>query len=94
MFHRTDTPVARAYEREFDFNLATVEGFEPPFSLPYGSNSQLYLRGYVPELEDFARCVRSGATPVSTVEEAEKTVCVSEAVAAAQKSGGWVKVQA
>jgi predicted dehydrogenase len=92
LFHRTDKPVARSYEREFNFDLATFEGFYPPFSLPYGSNMQVYLRGYVPELEDFVRCVRTGATPVSTVEEAERTICVSEAVAEAQKSGAWVKV--
>ena len=41
-------------------DVATFEGYHPPFSLPYGSVTQLYQRGYVPEFEDFARCVRTG----------------------------------
>ena len=85
-------PVSSPSNREFRFDLAAFSGFHPPFSMPYGSVSQLYQRGYVPELEEFARCVRTGASPVSTVEEAEKTVSVSEAVTAAKQRGGWVEV--
>jgi myo-inositol 2-dehydrogenase/D-chiro-inositol 1-dehydrogenase len=92
LFHHTETPVSSPSNREFRFDLAAFSGFHPPFSLPYGSVTQLYQRGYVPELEDFARCVRTGEAPVSTVEEAEKNVSVSEAVTAAKQQGGWVEV--
>src|SRR5438093_9899281 len=92
LFSHTERPVARPANREFRFDLAAFSGFHPPFSLPYGSVTQLYQRGYVPELEDFAHCIRTGEAPVSTVEEAEKAVSVSEAVTAAKQHGGWVEV--
>jgi len=79
---------------DMDFELADAQLFNPTFSIPYGRNMQQYLRGYVPQLEDFARCVRTGDTPLCGVGDAEKTLLVGEASGKSAEAGGtWVAVE-
>jgi predicted dehydrogenase len=61
----------------------------PTFSMPYGALNQLYLRGYVPELEYFARRVRQGLPPVCDIDEMERTLLVREAINRSAASGVW-----
>src|SRR2546422_20346 len=51
----------------------------PTFSLPYGQLNHLYLRGYVPELEAFARHVREGEPPEASISQAYTTLRVGQA---------------
>jgi len=74
----------------FDVAGADLQG--PTFSMPYGALNQLYLRGYVPELEYFARRVRQGLPPVCDVDEMERTLLVREAIDRSAASGAWEKV--
>jgi predicted dehydrogenase len=88
------TPPERAsHPYKLEFELAAAELYNPTFSIPYGRNAQLYLRGYTPELEDFARCVREGGTPLCGVDDAEQTRLVGVATAASRAAGGvWMAV--
>ena len=90
------TPADRAvHPYHLEFALADAQVFSPTFSIPYGKNEHLYLRGYTPELADFARCVRDGDTPISNVDSAEATLLVREACARSTAAGGtWVDVEA
>jgi len=76
-----------------DFELPEAQVFQPTFSLPYGPLEQLSLRGYTPELADFARCVREGGTPLCGVDDAEQSLLVAQAADASAKAGGqWMEV--
>ena len=92
-FHRT--PQARAaHPTDLAFEHAGGEFFQTTFSIPYGRNRQLYLRGYVPELAEFVRCVRTGAPPTCGVDDALATLMVGEAASRSRALGGqWVDVQ-
>jgi len=85
---RFDRTAEAAHPYHLDFGLAEAQVFQPTFSIPYGHNAQLYLRGYTPELADFARCVRESAAPLCGVDDAEKTLLVRQA--AATSNGAWV----
>ena len=93
-FHRT--PRARAvHPMELSFEHASGDLYQSTFSIPYGQNQQLYLRGYVPELSEFARCVRTGEPPTCGVADALATLRVGEAARQSREAGGqWVKVRA
>ena len=75
------------------FDAADAQLVGPTFSMPYGEMNHLYLRGYVPELEHFARRVRQGAPPVSTIDDMEQTVLIGEAVDRAAASRQWEPVE-
>jgi predicted dehydrogenase len=91
-FHRT--PQARAvHPTELAFEHAEGEFFQTTFSIPYGRNRQLYLRGYVPELAEFVHCVRTGAPPTCGVDDALATLMVGEAARRSRELGGqWADV--
>src|SRR5439155_20793260 len=57
-FYRTGDARAAMH---LTFDVANAALHSPTYSMPYGALNQLYLRGYVPELEYFARRVRQGA---------------------------------
>ena len=78
---------------ELCFDLADATLMSPTHSLPYGEMNQLYLRGYVPELQYFARMVRLGASPVCTVDDMERSTLVEEAVNRAAASRSWETVE-
>ena len=65
---------------EIDFGTSRVQAWTPAFSMPYARLNQLYLRGYVPELEHFARRVRQGAPPLCGIDDMEQTLLVRQAV--------------
>jgi len=88
-FYRTGEARAAMH---LTFDIATAELQAPSFSMPYGALNQLYLRGYVPELEYFAQRVRKGAPPVCDIDEMERTLLVREAIDRSSASGAWEKV--
>jgi len=78
---------------ELAFDVVAGQFFEPTFSIPYGENTQLHLRGYVPQLADFVRCVRSGTRPLIGLDEEEHLLCVTAAIrASAERNSAWVAV--
>lgn len=89
------TPPERStspYDLHFALTHAELEG--TTFSIPYGQNNQLYLRGYTPELADFARCIRDGAAPRCGVDDAEATLLIGQAAARSVEAGGmWAPVK-
>lgn len=83
------TPPDRAvHPYAMGFNTAEAQVFQSTFSIPYGQNEQLYLRGYTPELEDFVRCIREKGKPLCGVDDAEKTMLVGQAVGRSTAAGG------
>ena len=93
-FHRT--PQTRtAHPTKLSFEVTDGQFYQSSYSIPYGQNRQLYLRGYVPELAEFARCVRTGARPTCGVDDALATMRVGEAARRSRELGGqWVEVRA
>lgn len=77
---------------QLDFETSEVESWTPTFSMPYGKLNHLYLRGYVPELEHFARRVRLGEPSVSGIDDMEQTLLVRQAVDRSAESGRWEAV--
>jgi predicted dehydrogenase len=92
-FHQT--PQRRAvHPTALTFEHAAGELFQATYSIPYGQNRQLYMRGYVPELAEFAQCVRTGAPPTCGVEDALATLRVGDAARRSRDAGGqWEKVR-
>ena len=92
-FHRT--PRSRAVDPpELSFECAAGEFQQMTFSIPYGQNRQLYLRGYVPELAEFAHCVRTGEPPTCGVDDALATMRVGEAARRSREQAGqWAAVE-
>jgi predicted dehydrogenase len=92
-FHRT--PRAQAvHPMKLSFENASGDFFQTTFSIPYGRNQQLYLRGYVPELSEFAHCVKTGTLPTCGLDDALATLRVGEAARQSREtSGQWVKVR-
>ena len=92
-FYRTP-PSRKHFVTELSFADADALLFEPTYSIPYGQNTQLYRRGYVPELEEFTSCVRTGGIPVSGVDDAEATLLIRQAFTQSVERGGtWVDVE-
>ena len=92
-FHRT--PESRKHPvTELSFADADALLFDLTYSISGGRNTPLHMRGYVPELEEFVRCVRTGETPASGVDDAEASLLVRQAVNRSQQAGGtWVDVE-
>jgi UDP-N-acetylglucosamine 3-dehydrogenase len=89
-FHRTPRTV---HPTELSFDEADGRLFQTTFSIPYGRNRQLYLRGYVPELAEFVQCVRTGAPPTCGVDDALATLRVGQAARHSRELGGqWADV--
>jgi predicted dehydrogenase len=88
-FHRARDGRAAAH---LSFDMAEASLAAPTFSMPYGALNQLYLRGYVPELDYFARRVREGKPPVCDLDEMERTLLVREAINRSAASGAWETV--
>jgi len=92
-FHRTP-PTRSAHPTALSFQLTDGQFHESTYSIPYGQNRQLYLRGYVPELAEFAQCVRTGARSTCGVDDALATMRVGEAARRSRDIGGqWVQVR-
>jgi len=79
---------------QLDFDTSEVRVWSPSFSMPYGELSHLYLRGYVPELQHFARRVRLGEPSVSGIEDMEQTLRLRQAVERSCESRRWEPVTA
>lgn len=92
-FHQT--PRARAvHPMKLTFESASGELYQTTFSIPYGQNQQLHLRGYVPELMEFADCVATGAPPTCGVGDALATFRVGDAARRSREAGGqWAPVR-
>jgi len=92
-FHRT--PAERTLSpTQLEFDQADALLFNATYSIPYGRNIQLYMRGYVPELEAFAASVRTGEPPLASVDEAEKTMLINQAVQRSHETGAqWANVE-
>lgn len=90
-FHRTRQHVDN---NALSFAVAEANIFAPTFSIPYGTNTQLYLRGYPPELAHFVHCVRTGEPPICGVDDAEQTLLVTRAVRRSAADARWVEVEA
>jgi predicted dehydrogenase len=80
------------HSQELSVGTVDAELGTPTFSMPYGQLNHLYLRGYVPELEAFARHVRQGEPPEATIAQAYETLRVRQAIDRAAGSGGWERV--
>ncbi|MCG3147430.1 MAG: putative oxidoreductase YceM [Verrucomicrobiae bacterium] len=90
-FHRTPRSLQ---PMKMSFTDAGGELFHTTFSLPYGQIQQLHLRGYIPELKEFADCVRTGAIPTCGVADALATLRVGAAARQSREAGGqWVTVR-
>jgi len=90
-FHQTRE---RVDNNALSFAAAEAHVFAPTFSIPYGANTQLYLRGYPPELAHFVHCVRTGEPPICGVDDAEQTLLVTQAVRRSAGTAQWVDVEA
>ncbi len=91
-FHQT--PCSH-HPMKMSFDNASGDFYQTTFSLPYGKIQHLYLRGYIPELSEFAHCVRTGTLPTCGVDDALATLRVGEATRQSRDNGGqWVKIQA
>jgi UDP-N-acetylglucosamine 3-dehydrogenase len=90
-FHQTRPQIDN---NALSFGDAEAMVFAPTFSIPYGTNTQLYLRGYPPELAHFAHCVRTGEPPICGVDDAERTLLVTQAVRRSAAHAEWVEVAA
>jgi myo-inositol 2-dehydrogenase/D-chiro-inositol 1-dehydrogenase len=77
---------------QLTFDTSDVSLWCPSFSLPHGELSHLYLRGYVPELQHFARRVRLGEPSVSGIDDLEQTLRVRQAVERSCDSRQWEAV--
>ena len=92
-YHRAPS-TRTVHPTQLAFEVAEGQFFQSTYSIPYGQNRQLYLRGYVPELADFAHCVQTGARPTNGVEEALATLRVGAAARRSRELGGqWVAVR-
>jgi predicted dehydrogenase len=80
------TPAAMGGHYRFDQAHETV--WHPSFSLSYTVNTSLYLRGYVPELEDFARCIRTGYQPRTHLDQIAACQRLTHAVLASMRKRG------
>lgn len=74
------------------FDTSEVRLWSPSTSLPYGELNPLYLRGYVPELQHFARRVRLGEPSVSGIDDMEQTLRVRLAVERSCETRRWETV--
>ncbi len=88
----------RAQERvtndQLGFATAEASLFVSTSSIPYGRNTQLFLRGYPPELLHFVQCVRSGEPPACDIDDAEQMLLVGQAVQRSAALGAqWVAVE-
>lgn len=90
-WNKPESTARRGYELSYD--LAEGRGVQPTFSMPYGTMDQLYLRGYVPELEEFARLILAGGQPTCTIEDMEETRKVWDAVQRSQLKDRWIEVK-
>ena len=77
---------------DLSFELAAAQSWDPTSSIPYAGLHALTMRGYVPQWEDFARRVREGGPPLSTLEDAAATFLAREAVGRALVSDMWEEV--
>lgn len=89
-FYHTREPV---HSQELSIGTVDAELGTPTFSMPYGQLNHLYLRGYVPELEAFARHVRAGEPPEATIAQAYEALRVRQAIERAASSGGWELIE-
>lgn len=78
---------------EFCFESAHFEGNLANFSFPYAGMRQLVMRGYIPELEDFARCISEKRNSSSSIENALDLLALRNAIAESEKSRTWVSLQ-
>ncbi len=91
-FHHASRSI---HPMRMSFDDASGDFYQPTFSLPYGQIQHLHLRGYIPELMEFAQCVRTGDQPTCGVDDALATLRVGEATRQSRENGGqWVKVRA
>ncbi len=91
IFHRTSRPLS-PLDTEFGFDNAHYEGNLANFSFPYAGMRQLFMRGYIPELENFAACIRSGSKNLSAVEDSILVLSIRKALEKAAESGKWTDV--
>jgi predicted dehydrogenase len=79
---------------QLEFGSSDVEVWSPTFSMPYGRLNHLHLRGYVPELEHFARRIRRGDPSVCGLEEMLQTLRVRQAIDRSAERRVWEPVEA
>lgn len=80
--------------KDLEFDTSDIEAWVPTFSMPYGKLNHLYLRGYVPELEHFARRVRLKEPAICGVQDMEATLLVRQAIDQSAASRQWTAVTA
>lgn len=92
LHHAPSKNSVHPYELSFDDASGTL--LQTSFSIPYGQNQQLYLRGYVPELVEFAHCVKTGKSVVDNgICDALATFRVDTSIRKSAQAGGvWEKV--
>ena len=80
--------IAEIYGYEMWFDSGSERVWRPNLTMPNAvGTSTPYLCGYVPGLEDFVRCVREGAEPVSGLDLAEATMWLKRAAREATRTG-------
>jgi len=80
-----DIPSEDQFEGDFD----SVKGAwqRPSGSIVYRRRSDMYRRGYLPELEEFVRCVRAGEEPRSNLAATAHTAAIIQAEVRSLTSG-------
>lgn len=78
---------------QLEFGSSDVEIWSPTFSMPYGRLNHLYLRGYVPELEHFARRVRREEPSVSGLDDMLQTLRIRQAIDRSAERRAWEPVE-
>ena len=77
---------------ELSFDTAAADLIGPTFSMPYGRLNHLYLRGYIPQLQHFARMVRQGASSVCGLADMEETLRLRQAITRAAETQDWIEL--
>ncbi len=83
-----DIPTTPPGGAHYRFDQASETVWHPSFSLTYTMNTSLYWRGYVPELEDLANCIRTGSKPRTDLDQITACQRLTHAVRASMKKSG------
>jgi predicted dehydrogenase len=94
IFHRTAKQISPK-DSLFNFDAAHYEGNSANFSFPYAGMRQLYMRGYIPELENFASLIFSGNQDnnLSSVENALQLLYIREGLTKSKKTKEWINIK-
>lgn len=62
------------------FDAASATTWRQPTSLSYNQLNSFYANGYAAQIVEFAQCIRQGATPVSSLDDAARTMTLGQQI--------------